>query len=225
MRNVFAFLPELDWQVIQLALPLLTEGLFNTVRITVLAILLGTILGFLLGLISVSRVKPLQWLVAAYVDFVRGTPLLIQIFLVYFALPVLGINISEYWAGVVALSFNAAGFIAEVVRAGISSIDQGQTEAAKSIGMTYRQVLIYILLPQIYRPILPPLTNELITLVKGSALLSVISVYELTRAGQAVISQYFVPLEIYALLALYYYGLISLLTRFSRWLERRLVIY
>ncbi len=225
MRNVFAFLPELDWKVIQLALPLLTEGLLNTVRITVLAILLGTILGFLLGLISVSRVKPLQWLVAAYVDFVRGTPLLIQIFLVYFALPVLGINISEYWAGVVALSFNAAGFIAEVVRAGISSIDQGQTEAAKSIGMTYRQVLIYILLPQIYRPILPPLTNELITLVKGSALLSVISVYELTRAGQAVISQYFVPLEIYALLALYYYGLISLLTRFSRWLERRLVIY
>ena len=225
MRDVFAFLPELDWKVIQLALPLLTEGLLNTVRITVLAILLGTILGFLLGLISVSRVKPLQWLVAAYVDFVRGTPLLIQIFLVYFALPVLGINISEYWAGVVALSFNAAGFIAEVVRAGISSIDQGQTEAAKSIGMTYRQVLIYILLPQIYRPILPPLTNELITLVKGSALLSVISVYELTRAGQAVISQYFVPLEIYALLALYYYGLISLLTRFSRWLERRLVIY
>lgn len=222
---MFAFLPELDWKVIQLALPLLTEGLFNTVRITILAILLGTILGFLLGLISVSRVKPLQWLVAAYVDFVRGTPLLIQIFLVYFALPVLGINISEYWAGVVALSFNAAGFIAEVVRAGISAIDQGQTEAAKSIGMTYRQVLIYVLLPQIYRPILPPLTNELITLVKGSALLSVISVYELTRAGQAVISQYFVPLEIYALLALYYYGLISLLTRFSRWLERRLVIY
>ncbi|NEQ53183.1 MAG: amino acid ABC transporter permease, partial [Leptolyngbya sp. SIO3F4] len=144
MRNVFAFLPELDWEVIQLALPLLTEGLFNTVRITVLAIVLGTVLGFLLGLISVSRIKPLQWLVAAYVDFVRGTPLLIQIFLVYFALPVFGINISEYWAGVVALSFNAAGFIAEVVRAGISSIDQGQTEAAKSIGMTYRQVLIYI---------------------------------------------------------------------------------
>ncbi|MBE9079192.1 amino acid ABC transporter permease [Romeria aff. gracilis LEGE 07310] len=215
----------MDWEVVQLALPLLTEGLWNTVRITVLAIVIGTLAGFLLGLMSVSRVKILEWVIAAYVDFVRGTPLLIQIFLVYFALPVIGIEVGEYWAGVLALSFNAAGFIAEVVRAGIGSIDVGQTEAAKSIGMTYRQILVHILLPQIYRPILPPLTNELITLVKGSALLSVISVYELTRAGQAVISQYFVPLEIYTLLALYYYVLISLLTRLSRWLERKVLAY
>ncbi|WP_228021823.1 amino acid ABC transporter permease [Vasconcelosia minhoensis] len=218
-------LDNIDWEVVQLALPLLTEGLWNTVRITVLAIVIGTLAGFLLGLMSVSRVKILEWVIAAYVDFVRGTPLLIQIFLVYFALPVIGIEVGEYWAGVLALSFNAAGFIAEVVRAGIGSIDVGQTEAAKSIGMTYRQILVHILLPQIYRPILPPLTNELITLVKGSALLSVISVYELTRAGQAVISQYFVPLEIYTLLALYYYVLISLLTRLSRWLERKVLAY
>lgn len=224
MLNRIATL-NIDWDVVQLSIPLLMEGLINTVRITVLAIVIGTLAGFLLGLVSVSRVRILEWLVAAYVDFVRGTPLLIQIFLVYFALPVLGIEVGEYWAGVLALSFNAAGFIAEVVRAGISSIDLGQTEAAKSIGMTYRQVLIHILLPQIYRPILPPLTNELITLIKGSALLSVISVYELTRAGQAVISQYFVPLEIYTLLALYYYVLISLLTRFSRWLEKRVFSY
>lgn len=224
MLNCIATL-NIDWDVVQLSIPLLTEGLVSTVRITVLAIIIGTLAGFLFGLVSVSRVRVLEWLVAAYVDFVRGTPLLIQIFLVYFALPVVGIEVGEYWAGVLALSFNAAGFIAEVVRAGISSIDIGQTEAAKSIGMTYRQVLLYILLPQIYRPILPPLTNELITLIKGSALLSVISVYELTRAGQAVISQYFVPLEIYTLLALYYYVLISLLTRFSRWLEKKVFSY
>ena len=121
-----------------------------------------------------------------------------------------------------ALSFNAAGFIAEIVRAGLGAIGRGQTEAAESLGMTPNQVLLHILLPQIYRPALPPLTNELITLVKGSSLLSVISVYELTRAGQAIISERFVPFEIYALIALYYYALISVLAWFSRSLERRL---
>lgn len=215
----------LEWDIIWLAIPLLTQGLINTVEIVAVAIVLGTAFGFLLGLVSVSQDNVLRWLVAAYVDFVRGTPLLIQIFLVYFALPALGINIGEYWAGVLALSFNAAGFIAEIVRAGLESIDIGQMEAAKSIGMVPNHILLFILLPQIYRPVLPALTNELITLVKGSSLLSAISVYELTRAGQAVISRHFVPFEIYALLALYYYVLISLLSRFSRWVERKVLAY
>jgi His/Glu/Gln/Arg/opine family amino acid ABC transporter permease subunit len=176
----------------------------------------------LLGLASVGPAAPLRWLVRAYVDFIRGTPLLIQVFLVYFGLPVVGLNLSEFWAGVAALSLNAAGFIAEIVRAGLSSIERGQTEAALSIGMRRSQVLAYVLLPQIVRPVLPPITNELISLIKGSSLLSVISVYELTRAGQAIISERFVPLEIYALIALYYYVVISLLAWVSRSLERRL---
>ncbi|MGP1387280.1 MAG: amino acid ABC transporter permease [Thainema sp.] len=215
----------LEWDIIRLALPLLAQGLINTVEIVAVAIVLGTVFGFLLGLIAVSQDNVLRWLVAAYVDFVRGTPLLIQIFLVYFALPALGVSINEYWAGVLALSFNAAGFIAEIVRAGLESIDIGQTEAAKSIGMVPNNILLFILLPQIYRPVLPALTNELITLVKGSSLLSAISVYELTQAGQAVISRHFVPFEIYALLALYYYVLISLLSWFSRWVERKVLAY
>ena len=213
---------KLEWGVIAYAIPLLAEGLVATVKISVLAIVFGTLAGFVLGLASFATFAPARWFVRGYVDFVRGTPLLIQVFLIYFALPVVGINLSEFWAGVTALSVNAAGFIAEIVRAGLGSIDRGQTEAARSIGMTPNQVLIHILLPQIYRPALPPLTNELITLVKGSSLLSVISVYELTRAGQAIISERFVPFEIYALIALYYYALISLLAWLSRSLERRL---
>lgn len=212
----------LDWSIVRYSIPLLAEGLASTLKISGLSIVFGTALGFVLGLGSVGPFAPLRWFVRAYVDFVRGTPLLIQVFLVYFALPVVGINLSEFWAGVTALSLNAAGFIAEIVRAGISSIEQGQTEAAKSIGMTPPQVLAFILLPQIYRPVLPPLTNELISLVKGSSLLSVISVYELTRAGQAIISERFVPFEIYALIALYYYVVISALAWLSRSLERRL---
>ena len=212
----------LDWSIVRYAAPLLAQGLASTLKISALAIVLGTLLGFALGLLSVGPVAALRWAVRAYVDFVRGTPLLVQVFLVYFALPVVGINLSEFWAGVTALSLNAAGFIAEIVRAGISSIERGQTEAARSIGMTPGQVLAFILLPQIYRPVLPPLTNELISLVKGSSLLSVISVYELTRAGQAIISERFVPFEIYAMIALYYYAVVSALAWLSRTLERRL---
>lgn len=211
-----------DWKIVGDSIPLLAQGLVATVRISLLSVVFGTIAGFVLGLATFLPIPPLRWFVRAYVDFVRGTPLLIQVFLVYFALPVIGVNLSEFWAGVAALSFNAAGFIAEIVRAGIGAIDRGQTEAAKSIGMTPGQVLIHILLPQIYRPTLPPLTNELISLVKGSSLLSVISVYELTRAGQAIISVHFVPFEIYALIALYYYALVSALAWVSRSLERRL---
>ena len=212
----------IDWKIIGDSIPVLAQGLVATVKISVMSVIFGTIAGFLLGLATFLPIPPLRWFVRAYVDFVRGTPLLIQVFLVYFALPVVGINLSEFWAGVAALSFNAAGFIAEIVRAGIGAIDRGQTEAAKSIGMTPGKVLVHILLPQIYLPTLPPLTNELISLVKGSSLLSVISVYELTRAGQAIISVHFVPFEIYALIAVYYWGVVSLLAWFSRSLERRL---
>src|SRR4051812_7798868 len=215
----------IDWGIIQLAIPLLFTGLWTTLRICLLAILFGSLLGFAIGLAAFSRHAPVRWMVRGYVDFIRGTPLLIQIFLVYFALPGLGINLSEFWAGVAALSLNAAGFIGEIVRAGINSIERGQAEAARSIGMTGRQILIHILLPQALRPIVPPLTNELVNLIKGSALLSVISVYELTRAGQAIISTHFVPFEVYFMIALYYYVVVSAVAYLSRLLEKRLPVW
>lgn len=214
-----------DWGIVAYSIPLLAEGLVATMKISLVAIVLGTALGIALGLASIAPLRPLRWCVRAYVDFIRGTPLLIQVFLVYFALPVVGINLSEFWAGVAALSLNAGGFIAEIVRAGLSAVPLGQTEAALAIGLTRLQTLVLVLLPQIVRPALPPVTNELISLVKGSSLLSVISVYELTRAGQAIISERFVPLEIYALIALYYYVVISALAWLSRWLERRMVAW
>ena len=214
-----------DWDLVQKAIPLLGAGLLTSVKICSLAMLIGTALGVLLGLTSMSRFAPARWLVRIYVDFVRGTPLLIQIFLVYFALPVIGVDLPEFWAGVLALSLNAAGFIAEIVRAGVGSVEKGQAEAARSIGMRHRQILLYVLLPQSLRAIVPPATNELIMLFKGSALLSVISVYELTRAGQAIIAVHFAPFEIFLLIALYYYFTVSILAALSRWLERRLPVW
>jgi polar amino acid transport system permease protein len=142
--------------------------------------------------------------------------------LVFFALPVIGIRFDETWAGIIALAINTSAYIAETVRGGVGSIERGQTEAARSIGMTHPQILAYILLPQALRPIVPPLTNELISMTKNSSLLSVISVYELTRAGQAIISVHFVPFEIYLLLALYYYAIIKTLSWISHWIENRM---
>ncbi|MEA3088331.1 MULTISPECIES: amino acid ABC transporter permease [unclassified Paraburkholderia] len=215
----------MDWSIIVMALPILAVGLLATLKVCLAAIAIGIVLGFVLGFGALSRFRAVRIAVLAYVDFVRGTPLLVQIFLVYFALPVIGINFDEYWAGVIALSLNAGGFICEIVRASMQSVDRGQTEAAQSIGMRHGQIVLHVLFPQAWRRILPPLTNELISLIKGSALLSAISVYELTHAGQEIIATYFSPFEIFLLIALYYYALISALAWLSRYLERRLPQY
>ncbi|MCX4149234.1 amino acid ABC transporter permease [Paraburkholderia madseniana] len=215
----------MDWSIIVMALPILAVGLLATLKVCLAAIAIGIVLGFALGFGALNRFRAVRIAVLAYVDFVRGTPLLVQIFLVYFALPVIGINFNEYWAGVIALSLNAGGFICEIVRASMQSVDRGQTEAAQSIGMRHGQIVLHVLFPQAWRRILPPLTNELISLIKGSALLSAISVYELTHAGQEIIATYFSPFEIFLLIALYYYALISALAWLSRYLERRLPQY
>jgi His/Glu/Gln/Arg/opine family amino acid ABC transporter permease subunit len=212
----------IDWGIIETAIPLLARGAIVTIEIALAAGVLATVLGFALGLASLSGVRVLQAAIGGFVDFVRGTPLLIQIFLIFFALPVIGVRFNEITAGIIALTLNTGGYIAETVRGAVGSIERGQTEAAQSIGMVRGQILFWILLPQALRPIVPPLTNELITMTKNTSLLSVISVYELTRAGQAIISVYFVPFEIYTLLALYYYVLIKSLSALSRWLERKM---
>lgn len=213
-----------DFRLIVDSVPFLAKGAVYTVQVSVLAIVFGLVLGWALGLIAVSGVRSLRALAWAYVQFIRGTPLLVQIFLIYFGLPVLGINIPAFWSGVIALGLNSGGFQAEIVRAGIESIDRGQTEAARSIGMSAFQTLLLILVPQTIRRVIPPLTNELITLTKSSSLLSAIAVLELTHAGQAIIARTFAPFEIYAAVAVMYLILIAVLSRASALLERRVFV-
>jgi His/Glu/Gln/Arg/opine family amino acid ABC transporter permease subunit len=210
-----------DWGAIWYAVPYMLRGTWSPGDFA-WAMVLATVVGVVMGLISASDLGVLKVFVRAYVYFVRGTPALVQIFLVYFALPRIGLELSSFWSGVVALAFNSAGFIAEIVRAGLQSIDAGQTEAALSIGMTNRQSILFILLPQSLRRITPPLTNEVITLVKSSSLLSVISITELTRSAQVIIiAERFVPFELYAELAVFYLVIISL-SWFSEYVEKRL---
>ena len=213
-----------DFRLILDSVPLLLKGALYTVQVSVLAIVFGLVLGWVLGLIAVAGPRWLRALAWAYVQFIRGTPLLVQIFLIYFGLPAFGINIPPFWSGVTALGLNSGGFQAEIVRAGIESIDRGQSEAARSIGMSAWQTLLLILVPQTVRRVIPPLTNELITLTKSSSLLSAIAVLELTHAGQAIIARTFAPFEIYAAVAVFYLALITVLSRGSALLERRVFV-
>lgn len=212
----------IDWAVVQMAVPLLAQGALTSLKIAAFAGVLGLAGGVVLGLTALGGPAPARLVVRAYVDFIRGTPLLIQIFIVFFGLPMLGWRPGEFVSGVLALSLNSAAYVAEVVRGAVGSIEAGQAEAARSIGMTRGQILVHVLLPQAIRPMTPALTNDLITLVKNTSLLSVISVYELTRSGQAIVASHFAPLEIFSLLAIYYYAIITGLALVSRWLERRL---
>ena len=210
-----------DWGAIWYAVPYMLQGALVTLEIWVCAMALATLVRLMMGLVSVSRrLGLLKAVVRAYVYFVRGTPALVQVFLVYFALPRIGLELSAFSSGVVALE--KAGFISEIVRAGLQSIDSGQTEAALSIGMTERQSILFILLPQSLRRITPPLTNEAITLVKTSSLLSVISISELTRSAQVIVAERFVPFELYLALAVYYLVMISVLSWCSEFVEKRL---
>ncbi|HVY17351.1 MAG TPA: amino acid ABC transporter permease [Rhodopila sp.] len=211
-----------DWGAIWYGVPYMLQGTLVTLEVSACAMVLACFTGLIMGLISVSTLRIPKAIIKAYVYFVRGTPALVQIFLVYFALPRIGFELSSFWSGVVALAFNSAGFIAEIMRAGLQSIDPGQTEAALSIGMTERQSIQFVLLPQSLRRVTPPLTNELITLVKSSSLLSVISITELTRSAQLIIAEKFVPFELYAALAVYYLVIISLLSWGSEVVEKRL---
>jgi His/Glu/Gln/Arg/opine family amino acid ABC transporter permease subunit len=213
-----------DFGLIVESIPFLVRGALYTVQVSMLAIAVGLVLGWALGLAAVSGVPALRAVTWAYVQFIRGTPLLVQIFLIYFGLPALGINIPAFWSGVIALGMNSGGFQAEIVRAGIESIDRGQTEAARSIGMSRFKALVYILVPQTIRRVIPPLTNELITLTKSSSLLSAIAALELTHAGQLIIARTFAPFEIYAAVAVLYLILVTLLSRGSAFLERRVFV-
>ena len=158
---------------------------------------------------------------AIYVEVVRGTPLLVQILFIYFVLPAFGVNLPAFTSGVIALTLNSAAYISEIFRAGILSIDAGQMEAARALGMTYSQAMRRIILPQTFRRVVPPMTNEGIALLKDSSLVSVIGLTELARTGQELASRYAAPLTIWPIVAVLYLALTFPLTRISDYLERR----
>jgi len=214
----------LDTAFMQAQLPTLLRAAVITLQLSSLAVLIGIALGLVLGSLRVIGPGWIQRLIQVFVDFVRGVPPLVHIALIYFALPRVGLFLDEFWTGVAALTIVAAGYEVEIVRAAIESLDPGQEEAALSVGMDRRMALIWILLPQALKRMLPALTNELANVIKASSLLSVISVTELTKVGNDLIFEHFVVAEVLIPVAILYVLIVSLLTRTSRWLESRLGI-
>lgn len=211
-----------NFDLVVTSFPLLLLGAGVTIKITVMSVALGVLIGLCVGIARICRVKPLRFLAAVYVDFFRGTPLLVQIFLFYFAVPVItGQRIDPYVAAVGSCGINSGAYVAEIVRAGIQSIDEGQMEAGRSLGMTWAQTMRYIIVPQAIKRVIPPLGNEFIALLKDSSLVSVIGFEELTRRGQLIIAKTYGSLEIWFSVAIIYLVMTLSISRLVAYLEKR----
>ncbi len=225
------------------SLPFLLDGVLQTLKVTLIAVALGCILGLCGGMGRLSKNRFAHALATCYVDFVRGTPLLVQLFIVYFGLPPLiqqfkvfleasfalgpfssTSHIPPFIAAVVACSINSGAYVSEIFRAGIQSIEKGQSEAALSLGMTQSQAMRHIILPQAFRRVVPPLGNEFIAMLKDTSLLSCIGYAELTRQGQLIIGSTFRSFEIWFSVALLYLIMTLGISRLVDFTERRLGI-
>ncbi|MBI5866844.1 MAG: amino acid ABC transporter permease [candidate division Zixibacteria bacterium] len=194
-----------------------------TVAVTVLSFTLALILGLAVGLSQISGCRPMVLLAKGYVDVLRGVPLLVQIFFIYFGLGGL-LNLERFAAGVLAIGICYSAYLAEIIRSGIESIARGQHEAAASLGMSNAQALRFVILPQATRVIIPPAANEFIACLKDSSLVSIIGLRELTRAGREYYSQYFVDFQTWLLVGVVYLCMTLLLTKLTRHLEHRFAV-
>ena len=211
-----------DFELIEQSLPYLIQGALITIEITLMAVGIGFFIGLFAGIARICRIKALRIIATIYADCIRGTPLLVQIFLIYFALPMLiHTQINPFVAAVTACAINSGAYVSEIFRAGIQAIDQGQFEAGHSLGLSWWQTMYYIILPQAFHNILPPLGNEFITMLKDSSLVSVIGFEELTRRGQLIIAQTYASFEIWMTVAALYLIMTLAIAKFVSFMEHK----
>ena len=212
----------MDFIFIMEQMPRLLPGLLLTIQLSLIGFLIATILGVPFGILRAYKTPAyISFVIDFYVFVVRGTPILVQIYAAYFLLPLAGIKLSPFWIGIVALTFNSAGYQIEITRAAIQSIEKGQYEGASSLGLGKFRTLISIVFPQAFLRMLPPLANEMSNLIKASSVLSVITVFELHKAANAIISDSFKFLEMLFAQAVLYVAFVVLMTQFSIYLEKR----
>jgi len=213
------------WDLVWSSLPALLQGAKLTVQLTSIAVCFGIILGTIAGIARLSK-SPLRLAAASYIDIIRGTPLLVQTFLIFYGLPsLISRPIPAYTAAILALSINSGAYVGEIVRSGIQSIDKGQWEAASSLGLSGSQTMGLIILPQAFRRILPPLGNEFIALLKDSSLVSIIALEELVRKGQIIIGRTFRPFEVWLAVAIIYFVMTFAVSRLVNVVEKRVVAH
>lgn len=199
------------------------KGTEITLLLAVCTVIIGTILGIIFSLMKISKSKILKAIATVYIEFIRGTPLMIQLFIFYYGLPaLLGLNISEMPAAIIALGINSGAYVAEIIRAGIQAVDKGQTEAAESLGMNRSKAMRYVIIPQAFKNILPALGNEFIIVLKDSSIVSVIGISELTRVSDIVRGVTYISFEPLIVVALIYFVLTYTLSKLLGIAERRM---
>ncbi|MCY7494901.1 amino acid ABC transporter permease [Bacillus safensis] len=204
------------------AFPYLMDGLQTTLYIFVVAIILGFIIGLIVALFRLSPFKILNFIALVFVNAIRGTPFIVQLFFIYFGLNTLEfISLDRVPAGIITVAINAGAYFSEIIRAGIQSIDKGQTEAARSLGFTGGQNMRFIVLPQAFRRMLPAITNQAIISLKDTSLLSIIGIADIMQRGQVQASATFDPLNVWLIVGVIYFVIIYLLSLLASYAERR----
>ncbi|HSI67704.1 MAG TPA: amino acid ABC transporter permease [Planococcus sp. (in: firmicutes)] len=222
---------EIDWgllfdpELAMRSLPYVLEGIWYTLLISLVSMGIGLIIGFFLALARTSKLKILQWPARLYISFMRGVPILVILFLLYFALPVVGIEFTAVQAALIGFSINSAAYIAEVFRSSLSSVDKGQWEASTALGMKYWQIMKRIILPQSVRIAVPPLSNVYLDLIKASSLAAMITVPEIFQKARIVGAREYDLLTMLILVALIYWAICSVMTIFQNYMEKRFAQY
>lgn len=219
----------MDFSVLSGYYGVFIQGAKTTIIISLVSLVIGFVLGLLICLMKMSKIKILKWPASAYVQILRGTPLFVQIFIIYFGLPQLGIQFpdigpfsSDFVSGAFALSINSSAYIAEIFRSGIQAVDKGQMEASRSLGLGYVDAMRYVIVPQAVKNVLPALANEFITLVKESSIISVIGVQELMFKAGIVRTSLYRPFEPYIMAAIMYLVMTTILSLLVGLLEKKL---
>ena len=212
----------LDFSVVLTKIPILLEGCVVTLQISFFALLLGMIFGIAGALCRISSNRALNTLAFMYVWVIRGTPVMVQLFILYFGLPQLGIKLPSMVAGVLGLAINTGAYITEIIRAGIQAVDKGQMEAALSVGMSFRQAMVRIIGPQATKICIPPLVNQFIMTLKNSSIASLVTITELFRTGEQIIYTTFRSFEVYVAVAVLYLIMNSVFMVIADRLERKM---
>lgn len=194
----------LDFSILSENLDMFLEGFKTTLYVSFLALIGSFVLGILFAIFRIAPIKPLNWIGAIYVEFIRNIPILIILFFIFTGLPSLGITLSGFVAGTIALTIYTSAFIAEAIRAGILAVPAGQTEAARSSGLTYTQTMWHVILPQAIKIVIPPLGNQFINLVKNSSILTIVAAGELMYQGDLISARTYVTFDVYIFVGIFY---------------------
>jgi His/Glu/Gln/Arg/opine family amino acid ABC transporter permease subunit len=198
------------------------EGMKNTLFLSIFAVLLGVVLGTFISLMRLSNNKLIKFIATAYIEFIRGTPVLIQLYIIFYGLPKIGIHLPDFIAAIVTLSINSAAYVAEIIRAGIQAVEKGQMEAARSLGLSHPNSMRYIIIPQAVKNILPALGNEFITVIKESSIVSFVGIAELSYNADTIRGNTFIVFEPLIIAAILYFIMTFSLSKLIGHFERKM---